>query len=457
MSTTDNLYQQTLDYIYSFVNFETLPQARDAAHFDLRRMAELLAALGNPHQAAKSVHIAGTKGKGSTSAMIASVLSAAGYRTGLYTSPHLSDLRERIQIDGRMISRTAFINLARDLKPVFAAVDARAAYGRLTTFEALTALAFAYFARRKVDFQVLEVGLGGRLDATNVIIPEVSVITSISLDHTEVLGKTLEAIAGEKAGIIKPGVPVAVSPQSPGVMAVFEAFAQKNQSRLVKVGNDVTWRGLGCDLGGQKFQVKGMLGQYELQIPLLGLHQLENAATAVAALELLVMKGYRISPENIVDGLKRVQWPGRFEILGREPLVIADGAHNRESARRLRESLESYFGRQSAKAAGEKLCRYQKSVLVIGASFDKDIEGIVAEIGKYFDRVIITGSHHPRAMSPDKLKAKFAEHGIDTEVAADVPRALKMATDEKDNLVCITGSLFIVGEARDEYARQAKP
>ncbi|RJQ41457.1 MAG: bifunctional folylpolyglutamate synthase/dihydrofolate synthase [Dehalococcoidia bacterium] len=444
-----DLYQKTLDYIYGFVNFETLPTARDATHFDLRRMYELLAALGNPQQVAKSVHIAGTKGKGSTSAMISSVLSTAGYRTGLYTSPHLSDLRERIQIDGRMISRTALIRLARELKPVFGQLDARAAYGKLTTFEVLTALAFAYFARRQADFQVLEVGLGGRLDATNVIIPEVSVITAISLDHTEVLGNTLEAIAGEKAGIIKPGVPVAVSPQSPEVTAVFETVARKNQSRIVKVGTDVTWRSLGCYLGGQRFQVKGLLGEYKLEIPLLGQHQLENAANAVAALELLKQKGYRISPENIADGLKRVRWPGRFEILSRQPLVVADGAHNRESARRLRESLEQYFCRQSEKPGGNGLYRYKKSVLVMGASLDKDVDGIISELGGHFDRVIVTGSRHPRAMSPEKLKAKFAGHGIKVEIAADVPEALKLATVEKNNLVCVTGSLFVVGEARD--------
>lgn len=450
---TTDLYQQTLDYIYSFVNFETLPAARDAAHFDLRRMAEPLEALGNPQQAAKSVHVAGTKGKGSTSAMIASVLTAAGYHTGLYTSPHLSDLRERIQIDGRMISRDALIKLVRELKPVFASVDASAAYGKLTTFEVLTALAFTYFARREADFQVLEVGLGGRLDATNVIIPEVSVITSISLDHTEVLGKTLEAIAGEKAGIIKPGVPVAVSPQVPGVMGVFEMVARSNQSQLVKVGNDVTWRSLGCDFGGQRFEVKGLMGCHKLEIPLLGQHQLENAATAVVALELLTMKGYRISSEDIAKGLKRVHWAGRFEILSRDPMVIADGAHNRDSARRLRESLERYFSRQSEKPVGEYLYRYRRSVLVMGASIDKDIEGIVSELGTYFDRVIVTGSHHPRAMSPKKLKAIFAGHGITVEISADVPEALELATAESGSLVCVTGSLFVVGEAGDEAAR----
>jgi dihydrofolate synthase/folylpolyglutamate synthase len=416
-------------------------------------MAQLMEALGNPQQAARSVHIAGTKGKGSTAAMVASVLTAAGYHTGLYTSPHLSDLRERIRIDGRMISRTGLIKMVREIKPDIAAVDAAATYGKLTTFEMLTALAFCYFARRQADFQVLEVGLGGRLDATNVIIPEVSVITSISLDHTEVLGKTLEAIAAEKAGIIKPGVPVVVSQQTPGVMRVIEAVAGSNKSRTIKVGTQVTERALSHDLAGQRFEVKGLSGRYELAIPLLGLHQLGNAATAVAALEMLVEKGYKISRENITDGLARVDWPGRFEILRRDPLVIADGAHNRESARLLRESLERYFSRRAQKPAGESLHEFNRAVLVMGASIDKDVSGIISELGFYFDRVIVTGSHHPRAMPPESLKDKFAQQGIDVETSADIPSALKLATLESGNLVCVTGSLFVVGEAGEEAAR----
>ena len=265
--------------------------------------------------------------------------------------------------------------------------------------------------------------------------------------------RQLEAIAAEKAGIIKLGMPVVSSPQSPKVMAVFEAVADKNSSRLIRVGSDVTWRGLGYDLGGQQLRVKGLLNRYELEIPLLGLHQLENVATAVAALELLIMKGYRISPENIITGLKRVQWPGRFEILSRDPLVIADGAHNRESVRRLRESLEHYFSPWSEIVAGQSLYCYRKSVLVIGVSADKDVDGIIAELGSYFDRVIVTGSHHPRAMPPEKLKDKFAKHSIKAEISPNVLDALKMATRRSGDLVCVTGSLFVVGEARDEAAR----
>ena len=451
---TDSFYQQTLDYIYGFVNYETMPETRDAAHFDLRRMAELLDALGNPQMEAKSVHIAGTKGKGSTAAMVASVLTAAGFNTGLYTSPHLNDLRERIQIDGRLISESELINLVRRLKSRMEAVDRAATYGKLTTFEVLTVLAFSYFAEKKADFQVLEVGLGGRLDATNVIIPEVSVITAISLDHTEVLGKTLSAIAAEKAGIIKPGIPVIISPQTREVMAVIEETARKNQSPTLKVGSDVTWQALEYDLTGQRFAVNGLLDRYELGIPLLGMHQMENAAAAVTALEVLIKKGYVISRDSIVTGLAGVRWPGRFEIISRDPFIVVDGAHNRESARLLGESLERYFSlTEKGQSAGEDHLRFNRNVLVMGASFDKDVDGIISELGPLFDRFIVTGSHHPRAMSPELLRDKFTEHRLKAEVSAGIPEALSLATGESDNLICVTGSLFVVGEAMAEVRR----
>jgi dihydrofolate synthase/folylpolyglutamate synthase len=454
MPVSDSLYQQTLDYIYGFVNYETMPVTRDAAHFDLRRMAQLLDALGNPHLAAKSVHIAGTKGKGSTAAMVASVLTAAGYKTGLYTSPHLSDLRERIQIDGRLISQSELSNLVRKFKPRMAAVDRTATYGKLTTFEVLTALAFSYFAEHKADFQVLEVGLGGRLDATNVITPEVSVITAISLDHTEVLGKTLPAIATEKAGIIKPGISVVSSPQTREVMEVIEETTRKNGARLLKVGREMTWQVLGYDLTGQRLEVKGLLDRYELEISLLGLHQMENAAVAVAALELLIERGYIISRDSIVSGLARVKWPGRFDILSRDPFIVVDGAHNRESARLLGESLKRYFSlSRKGQRAGEGYLQFDRNVLVMGASFDKDVDGIISELGPLFDRFIVTGSQHPRAMSPELLRDKFAEHRLKAEVSADIPAALLLATGEGGNFICVTGYLFVVGEAMEEVAR----
>ncbi len=274
-------YQQALDYIYSYIDYEQVPRlAYDEATYDLRRMYELLARLGNPHLKARSVHIAGTKGKGSVAAMVASALDASGYTAGLYTSPHLTFLNERIRVNGELISDEELVALVEKLKPDVEVVHQKATYGQLTTFEVMTALAFAYFGLKGVDFQVLEVGLGGRLDATNVIQPEVCIITSISLDHTEVLGDSLAEIAAQKAGIIKPGSIVVTSPQLDEVARVIEDTCRNYGARLVRVGSDVTWQSLDFDSNRQVFEVKGRLGSYKLSIPLLGYYQLENAATA---------------------------------------------------------------------------------------------------------------------------------------------------------------------------------
>jgi len=436
-------YQEALDYIYSYIDYEQVPRLRyNSANYDLRRMDELLARLGNPHLKARSVHIAGTNGKGSVAAMVASALSVSGYTTGLYTSPHLSFLNERIKVDGGLISNEELVVLVERLRPEVEAVDRKATYGRMTTFEFLTALAFAHFEQKGVDFQVLEVGLGGRLDATNVINPEVCIITSIGLDHMDVLGDTLAEIAAEKAGIIKPGSVVVTSAQLDEVAEVIEGTSESCGAQLIRVGSDVTWRGLGFDFNQQRLRVEGRLASYELSIPLLGHHQLENAATAVAALEVLAGKGFDISRECIIDGLGRVSWPGRLQILSHHPLVVVDGAHNIDSARRLKQSIEQYFD-------------FDRAILVIGASCDKDIVGIVSELFPLFDRVIVTRSRHPRAMATVPLVAEFARHGVKAQVVEDVPSALSQAlalAGDRD-LLCVAGSLFVVGEAMEQAAR----
>jgi dihydrofolate synthase/folylpolyglutamate synthase len=248
-------YQTALDYILSFADYERMP--RSALVFDLRRIGMLLERLGSPQETAKSIHIAGTKGKGSTAAMIASILTQAGYRVGLYTSPHLLSIAERIQVDGRAIDGDAFARLVEVMKPEVEAVNASGALGELTTFELLTALAFAYFKEREVDYQVMEVGLGGRLDATNVVKPEVCVITSISFDHTDVLGDTLAQIATEKAGIIKSGSTVVCSPQAPEAMGVIERVCREREAKLIQVGGEITWRRKGFSPEGQSCQLNG--------------------------------------------------------------------------------------------------------------------------------------------------------------------------------------------------------
>ena len=438
-------YKQAEEYLFGYTDYEKMPMPHDPAFYDLRRVEELLLRLGNPHLAAKSVHIAGTKGKGSVAAMIASALAAAGYTTGLYTSPHLHTWRERMRVNGELISEAEFVNLVARLKPEVEAVNRKATYGRLTTFELLTALGFAFFKSKKADFQVLEVGMGGRFDATNVINPEVAVITSISLDHTDVLGDSPARIAGEKTGIIKSGGTVVSALQTYYEVArVIKEACRSRGARLIRVGRDVTGRGLGFDTRRQRLEVKGRLDSYQLSLPLLGQHQLENAAVAVAALEALAEKGFRISRQSIINGLGGVSWPGRFQILSRQPRLVVDGAHNPDSARRLRQSLEQYFGL----APGVK-GSLERAILVIGVSCDKDIAGIATELAPLFDRVLATRSLHPRAMAVAPIVAEFAKYGVEAQLAEDVPAALRLAlgmAGEK-GLVCVAGSLFVVGEA----------
>ena len=434
-------YQAALDYILNFADYERL--SRSAVVFDLRRMDMLLEKLGSPQDAAESIHIAGTKGKGSTAAMIASVLTKAGYRTGLFTSPHLISFTERMQVDGSPIAEDAFARLTEVLKPEVEAVNRHGAFGELTTFELLTALAFIYFRENSVDYQVLETGLGGRLDATNVVKkPEVCVLTSISFDHMDVLGDTLSKIATEKAGIVKSGSVVVCAPQFPEAMAVIEKTCQERGARLVRVGGDVTWESEDFSPEGQSFELTGMLRKYSLSIPLLGEHQLENAATAVAAIELLTGRGAKVSPQDIADGLSEVRWPGRLQILRREPWVIVDAAHNAYSVRRLREALGQYF-------------TFERVILIIGASSDKDVTGIVAELASLPGEIIVTGSRHPRAVEPTVLAGEFSRQGITPEVAEDVASAMRLALGKAtpEDCICATGSVFVIAEAVEYMAQ----
>ncbi|MBA7665141.1 Folylpolyglutamate synthase [subsurface metagenome] len=373
--------------------------------------------------------------------MIASVLTTAGYTTGLYTSPHLHTWRERIRVNEELISEAELAALVEELKPEAEAVNREATYGRLTTFELLTTLALAHFAAKRADFQVLEVGMGGKFDATNVINPEVSVITSISFDHTEVLGNTLAEITAEKAGIIKHGNMVVTSPQPDEAVRVIEETCLSREAQLIKVGSDVTWQSLGFNDNQQRFRVIGRLGIYELSIPLLGWHQLVNAATAVAALEILAGKGFNLSQGSITNGLARVSWPGRLQVLGNHPLIVVDGAHNPDAARRLRESLEQYFD-------------FDQAILIIGVSDDKDIAGIATQLVPLFNKVIVTCSHHPRPMAPAAIVAEFTKHGVETQVVDNVPSALTEASAlaRDRDLICVAGSLFVVAEAIEQVS-----
>lgn len=427
-------YREALDYILSFADYERM--SRSAIVFDLTRMEALLERLGRPHLAAKSVHVAGTKGKGSTSAMIASVLTASGYRTGLYTSPHLHTMRERIRVDGKPIEEEGLVALVKRLKPEIEAINNLGTAGELTTFEILTAMAFVHFRESRADFQVLETGLGGRLDATNVVDPAVCAITSISLDHTEVLGDTLAKIAAEKAGIIKPGCTLICAPQPPEASALIAGACRQKGVHLITVGRDVTWQAKESGHSGQSFRLKGLRQEYDLGIPLLGEFQLDNAAVAVACLEVLAGSATGITPASLAAGLARVSWPGRLQVLQERPLFVVDGAHNADSAMKLRQSIRRYF-------------EYDRAILIVGTSRDKNMAGILAELARLTDRVIVTRSSNPRATTTAMLAAEFSKRGITAETTESVASAvdLALAKAKSGDLVCATGSLFVVAEA----------
>lgn len=435
-------YKEAIRYISTYTDYEVVPRLpHNAANYDLRRVVELLSRLGNPHLKARSVHITGSNGKGSVAAMIASALTASGYSTGLYTSPHLHTWRERIKVDDKLISEAEMVSLLEKARPEIEAINFEARYGRLTTFEILTVLAFAHFAQKKVDFQVLEVGMGGRFDATSVIIPEVSVLTPISLEHTDVLGRTLAAITSEKAAIIKPGGVCVTCLQPEEVNRVIEQTCYHCNARLIKAGKDVTWQTIAFNSDGQRLRVKGRLNEYELSIPLLGQHQLLNAAMAVATLEVLEEKGFKVSPDSIATGLARLDWPGRLQVLSQNPKFVVDGAHNPGAARRLKEAIGQYLS-------------FDRAILVIGISNDKDIPGIAAELAPAFNTIITTQANHPRATAPERIAGEFNRLNTDVRVTHSVAEALSLAKSiaGKRDLICVAGSLFIVAEAiQNEY------
>lgn len=434
-------YEDALDYIYSFTDYEKKSSYRYAPEtFDLARVEKLLVSLNNPHQRFKSIHIAGTKGKGSVAAMSESILRAAGYRTGLYTSPHLHTFRERIQVNGRLIPQETVASLTEQLQPLVSQVEG------LTTFEIITALGFLYFVERGVEFAVLEVGMGGRLDATNVVNSLVDIITSLSYDHTHILGETLPLIAREKAGIIKSKALVVSAPQVPEAMAVIEEVCREKDAELTVIGRDWTWEVGEANLEGQWFRVTTnelRVTSYELWIPLLGRHQLINATVVVAAIEKLRQRGINISEASVREGLRQVRWPGRLEILGRRPLVVADCAHNADSAGKLKAALEELF-------------TYGHLILIFGASTDKDIEGMMGELFPLAHQVIVTQARHARATDSCVLHQKALTLRREVMVSDSVDGALSLAleTAGPQDLICVTGSIFVVAEAREAWSKK---
>jgi dihydrofolate synthase/folylpolyglutamate synthase len=439
MTDIETQYNKTLDYLYSFVDYSLKHISELAkAEFNLDRMFALMEELGNPHTKYPIMHVAGTKGKGSVCALCASALQAARYKTGLYTSPHLLDYTERIQMNGEPISHEQLVELVEEIKPAVAKIP------KLTTFEITTAIGFLACAKKNVDAAVFEVGLGGRLDATNVVTPKVSVITSLSYDHMAVLGDTLAEIAGEKAGIIKEGIPVVSSPQKEEALQVLERVAIEKRATFFLVGKDVKFERLTSSLDGQSLHITDDLrhSTLDVQLPLLGLNQIENAATAYVALKT---SGLEISDEAIKKGFAEVNWPARFQVVRREPPVVIDSAHNRDSALHLRETLDENFPDRPV-------------IMVFCALEDKDIPGILEELEPRLERVVATRADHPRAPTAEWIAEQVRKVGIPVEtvtpVASALERALELAGEQK--LVLSTGSVAFAGEISAAWQNRTK-
>ncbi len=416
-------------------------QPRQKRIYDLRNVERLLGRMGNPHRRRGMVHVAGTKGKGSTAAMVESIARAARYSTGFYSSPHLHSFCERIRRDGEPVPRERFAELTDAVWPHHLDNAADPEAGPATLFEYLTAMGFQCFAEDSVDVSVVEVGLGGRLDATNVVTPEVSVITPVSLDHMAILGDTIGEIAADKAGIIKPGAPVVVGPQFPEAMEAISRAATEQSAPVVRVGDAITWKVETASADGQLLEIRGRRDTHRLRLPLLGDFQGANAATAVGAAEALADAGYAIDRHAIIEGLESVEWPGRMEVLGREPMLVVDGAHNDHSMATLLATLDTYVS-------------HRNLVVVAGFSRDKRVDAMVELLAERAHRVITTRSRHPRSMRPAEIAQEFLDQGIASErvgITAHTEEAVEEAVAMADasDLVLVTGSLFVVAEARE--------
>ncbi|MBX5450282.1 bifunctional folylpolyglutamate synthase/dihydrofolate synthase [Thermogemmatispora sp.] len=448
-------YQEALAYLYSLSDYERGGSYMRDRNENLPRERCLLEAVGNPHRSYSSTHIAGTKGKGSTAAIIERVLREAGLRTGLYTQPDLHTFRERIRINGQLISEEEVAQLVPELRAAVERIEQEGRFGPYITFEVATALAFLYFARRGVEHAVIEVGLGGRLDATNVIMPLVSVITSIGFDHMEVLGDTLTKIATEKAGIIKPRGTVVTSAQAPEALLAIAAVSERQQAELIRVGPaegdpaqaevqagrlpPLRYRYVleTCTPQSQRFSVETPTHVYrELELSLLGQHQLENATAAIGALEVLRSKGIQWTEEDLRKGLRSVYWSARLEVIGQNPLVVVDGAHTAESMQRLIEALRETF-------------RFRRLIVVLSTLRNKDIAGMVQALAGV-DAVVITTVANPRSLSIEEIAAQFKTHAAHIPLyRAETSRqamdlALQLA--QPDDAVCAAGSLYLAGE-----------
>jgi dihydrofolate synthase/folylpolyglutamate synthase len=439
-------FTKSVRFLNTLSDFERLRIVRyNSQNFDLDRMRTLLRKLGNPQDHFRSVHIAGTKGKGSTCAMVASMLQSCGYKVGVYTSPHLVDIRERIQINGEMISHAEFARLVRSIEPIVARSRPVPTY-----FDVLTAVAFKYFADHKIDIAVVETGLGGRLDSTNVIKPEVTAITSISKDHMAQLGSTLGQIATEKAGIFKHGVPAVTVIQDPEAEEALKRIADKVGAPLDITGKTIEF--------SYRFEATRMLGPHNrvclttpnsrfehLAVPLVGEHQAINCGLALSIIDKLKSRGIAINDSRAMEGLTKVTIPGRMEMVSQTPRVLVDGAHNAASVDALMKAIGQHIPCDSI-------------VVIFGCCGDKDVAGMLDRITSGADKVIFTNVNNIRTANPEELAARYVElYGKMAQVASTLEDALAIANRAvtKEDLICITGSFYLVGEAKKLFAAKA--
>lgn len=449
-AATDILtYPTALRYLHERADIERMRTVRyDQKTFKLDRMRDLLERLGNPHEQVRMVHVAGTVGKGSTVAMIAHMLRGCGYTVGQYTSPHLVDVRERVLINGQMIGRTDFTEAMKEV-----ALAARKLESEPTFFEIITALAFKHFADQAIDLAVIEVGLGGRLDSTNVITPEVSVICTIDHDHNRLLGPTLPEIAREKAGILKKGVPGLMHEQSPEIEAAIREVAEKVGAPLRVVNKDIEYSARFCatpDLGPHtRVCLFTETSRFEhLPVPLAGEHQAVNCGLALAAVDILRGRGFDCPEEKITAGLAETRVPGRMQVLSERPKILVDGAHNPAAVGALMRCVGAHVP-------------YDSMVCIFGCCADKDVGALLDRVNLGADKVVFTrASSNPRAADPDELQRLFQERsGKMSQVARTFPQALELAISavSREDLIVVTGSFYLVGDAMKHLHERGIP
>ena len=423
-------YCQALDYLGSIQNL--------GSKLGLERVAKLLSALGSPQESYPIIHVAGTKGKGSTSLMVSEILKSAGYKVGLYTSPHLQSLRERVRVNGEIINTGDFSDLIAEIANVEESIRTED-IGQATFFEVTTALSYLYFKRQNVDAAVVEVGLGGRLDATNVIKkPACAVITAISYDHMGILGDTLDRIAREKAGILKTNCELVCASQQPNALETIEGLANVLEVKVHLQGRDFDYHDKGFCLQGQAMDFVSNIGNVEgLCVPLLGEHQLQNASLAIRVAQVLENQGFKISKEAINTGLRGAYWPCRLEMVGRNPRILLDGAHNGASADALAKAVNRHFNSKHI-------------ALVVGMLRDKDTTRFIRALAPLAKTIITTTPTSPRSLDNERLAMRFKRRFFEATPIDNPIDAVIEAIDRtpKDGLILATGSLYLVGELR---------